>query len=132
VYKRVRPYDLLLIKICIYDKIYGLVLYRKFDSHLGWHKTVLTHILALNLARAFHEHLISSNGCFIYFGAFWVEPRLLSSILAFRVMTPCSLVGGYQRFRGMYRLPSQTLTTYKTTLEIFTDVRNSNLRLIYW
>jgi hypothetical protein len=54
-------------------------------------------------------------------------------IVVLGVVTPCSLVGGYQRFGGTYSLHLQgtilhSATTQKTTVDIFTAVTTSNLR----
>jgi hypothetical protein len=54
-------------------------------------------------------------------------------MVAFWVVTPCGLVGVYQRFEGTYCLHIRGL---KTTMHIFTTVGASNLiytiRAIAW
>jgi hypothetical protein len=73
--------------------------------------------------------------------------RRLTSMVIFRVVTPCGLVGGYQRFGGTYCLYLQSskwtqyvhlklgyphsspygVTTQNITIGIFTALRTSNL-----
>jgi hypothetical protein len=50
----------------------------------------------------------------IFFMCFEIRVAVKTFIMAFRIMTPCSFVGGDQCFGGTYQLHLQE-TTYKTT-----------------
>jgi hypothetical protein len=51
-------------------------------------------------------------------------------IVVFWVVTPCSLIDGYQRSGGTchFCLMDHSVTTQTTTIDIFTTVRTSDLR----
>jgi hypothetical protein len=53
----------------------------------------------------------------------WVN----TSVLVFWVVTLCGLVGRYHNFRGTYCFHLQGITTQKTSINIFTTVKTSNL-----